>query len=251
MLKSLGRVIVVAPRQQASGAGRSFPGTSDGRVEARQVNVHGDVWTGYAVGGSPTQAVLHGLLEILPRLEKVPEGRLPDLVVSGINYGENVGSGITASGTVGAALEAASFGIPTLAISLETEKDDHFTNTDQVDFSAAASFTLQFSQMMLKKKLPEDVHVLKVDIPADATPETPWQVTRQSMQPYFVSLPPVRDAWDEPAVIGYDFGVDLENEPEGTDVHALRLDRQVSVTPISLDLTSRVKMDQLDRYLRG
>ena len=56
--------------------------------------------------------MLHAVLEILPRK--------PDLVVSGINYGENVGSGVTVSGTVGAALEAAGLGIPALAVSLET-----------------------------------------------------------------------------------------------------------------------------------
>ncbi len=250
VLSSLGRVIVTAPRAQASGSGRSFPGTSDGKIEQRTVLIHGAAKQGYAVGGSPAQVVLHGLLEILPNLEGLPQGRKPDLVVSGINYGENVGSGVTASGTVGAALEAASVGIPSLAISLETEKDDHFTNSDQVDFTSAAYFTRLFSEMMLEKRLPEDVQVLKVDIPAEATPATPWQVTRLSRQPYFISLPPERSAWDQPAVIGYDFGVDLENEPEDTDVHTLRVKRHVSATPLSLDLTSRVKAQELERLLR-
>jgi len=77
-----------------------------------QVCVNGKNWTVHAVGGTPAQAVLHAVLEILPRK--------PDLVVSGINYGENVGSGVTVSGTVGAALDAAGLGIPALAVSLET-----------------------------------------------------------------------------------------------------------------------------------
>ena len=73
----------------------------------------------YAVGGTPAQAVLHGVLEIIPHK--------PDIVVSGINYGENVGLGITISGTVGAAMEAASMGILALAVSLQTATKSHLS----------------------------------------------------------------------------------------------------------------------------
>ena len=89
-------------------------------------------WTVHAVGGSPAQAVLHGLLEIMPVQ--------PDLVVSGINYGENVGSGITVSGTVGAAMEGASQGVPSLAVSLETDAEHHLTYSTEVRFLRRGSF---------------------------------------------------------------------------------------------------------------
>src|SRR5512134_1609758 len=98
-LSQLGYVYVTAPRDQFSGAGRSFPITTDGVIRPQVMDVNGQEWTVYAVGGTPAQVVQHAVLEILPQI--------PDLVVSGINYGENVGTGITASGTVGAALEAA------------------------------------------------------------------------------------------------------------------------------------------------
>ena len=91
-LEKLGYVHVVAPREQSSGMGRSMPATSDGIIKPQQVNVNGREWTVYAVGGTPAQAVLHGVFEIVPRK--------PDLVVSGINYGENLGLGVTVSGTV-------------------------------------------------------------------------------------------------------------------------------------------------------
>ena len=103
-LAELGFVHVVAPRDQFSGAGRSLPSTSDGIITPRQVTVHGKEWTVYSVGGTPAQAVLHAVYEILPER--------PNLVVSGINYGENLSVGITASGTVGAALEGAGLGVP-------------------------------------------------------------------------------------------------------------------------------------------
>src|SRR4030067_821485 len=94
----------------------------------------------------------------------------PALCGSGINYGENVGTGITASGTVGAALEAAALGVPALAVSLEVAQEYHLTYSEDVDFSAAAFFTGYFARLLLDKKFPEDAHVLKVDVPSDATP---------------------------------------------------------------------------------
>ena len=98
-LSELGYVNVIAPREQQSGAGRSLPVSTDGIIDIQKMQVKDQPWTVYAVGGTPAQAVQHGVLEILPRR--------PDLAVSGINYGQNVGSGVTISGTVGAALEAA------------------------------------------------------------------------------------------------------------------------------------------------
>ena len=78
----------------------------------------------------------------------------PDLVVSGINYGENVATGITISGTVGAAMEAASVNIPALAASLETPHDKHLSYDTDVDFSAAAHFTALFARALLEKQFP-------------------------------------------------------------------------------------------------
>jgi len=241
-LALLGEVVVVAPPYQYSGAGRGMPTTSTGVIEPRQVFLDGKEWTAYAVAGAPAQVVLYAVLEILKRK--------PDLVVSGINYGENVGSGIAASGTVGAALEAADMNIPCLAISLETEKEHHYSNTDQVDFSTAVHFTHFFGQALLSRRFPADVHVLKVDVPDDATPETPWEITRMSMSPYFENFAPERADWSQPARLGYETRFDVASEPEGTDVHTLRIKRRVSVTPLSLDMTSRVDFRELDQLLR-
>ena len=80
---------------------------------------------------------------------------------------------MTISGTIGAALEGASFGIPALAISLETEQKHHYAHSKEVDFSVAAYFTKFFGQMLLEKRMPDDVDVLKVDIPCDATSRRP------------------------------------------------------------------------------
>src|SRR5260221_13888845 len=133
----LAELLVVAPREQQSGMGRSLPVASEGRIYEEKRAFTGVEHTVYAVDGTPAQAVQHGVIELAPRL--------PSLVVSGINYGENTGNGVTISGTVGAALEAASLGIPALAVSQETRIDLHLTYADD-DFSAAAYFARQFGE---------------------------------------------------------------------------------------------------------
>jgi len=241
-LSEIGYVTVTAPREQSSGAGRSLPNTSDGIIVEEQVQVNGQVWSVFAVGGSPAQSVLHGVLEVLKFK--------PDLVVSGINYGENVASGVTISGTVGAAMEAASLGIPALAVSLEAHSKYHLSYSDDVDFSVAADFTARMARLLLSKKLLQDVNLLKVDVPSDATTETPWQLTRVSRQRYYEPVAPERASWSEPGAVGYRESANLKYEPEDTDVYVLRTKRWVSVSPLSLDLSSRVDLALLDKMVR-
>ena len=241
-LSALGFVHVAAPRDQFSGAGRSLPASSDGIIQPQEMHVGGQAWTVYAVGGTPAQAVLHAILEILPEP--------PDLLVSGINYGENVGSGITISGTVGAALEAASFGIPALAVSLQTEPQHHYSYSEEVDFSVAAHFTAFFSRLILANRFPPDVDVLKVEVPCDASPETPWAVTRLSRQRYFEPTAPERTSWNIPARVGYRMICDPENDSPDSDSYAICVRRIVSVTPLSLDMTSRIDLGAFEQKLR-
>ena len=241
-LSDLGYVTVTAPRDQSSGMGRSLPNTSDGIIREERVQVNGQEWNVFAVGGSPAQSVLYGVLEVLKFK--------PDLVVSGINYGENVASGVTISGTVGAAMEAASLGIPAMAVSLETDSKYHLSYSNDVNFSVAANFALRFASLLLEKILPFDVDLLKVDVPWDATPDTPWQLTRISRQRYYEPVAPERRSWNEPAAIGYREAGRLSDEPEDTDVYVLRKKRWVSVSPLSLDMTSRADFSKLDELMR-
>jgi 5'-nucleotidase len=242
-LSPLGFVHVVAPRRQSSGAGRSLPSTSDGIIHPQKLVINDQPWEVYAVGGTPAQAVLHAVLEIMPRR--------PDLVVSGINYGENVGTGVTISGTVGAALEAAALGIPALAISLETDPQHHLSYSQSVDFSAAAYFTAFFTRMLCASPRPIDLDVLKVDVPCNATSQTPWRVTRLSRSRYYNPVRPQRLSWDVPGLVGYQPNEDYSQEPEDSDVYAIRVQGVVSVTPLSLDLTSRLDLARLENQLRA
>lgn len=242
-LEEIGFVHVVAPREQSSGAGRSLPPSSDGLIHERRVRVNGKEWVVHAVGGTPAQAVLHAIMEIMPER--------PQLAVAGINYGENLGSGVTVSGTVGAALEAAALGVPALAVSLETEPRHHLSHSAEVDFSAAAYFTAYFGRLMLEKKMPPDVQVLKIEVPCDATPETPWAVTRLSQMRYFMPTRPIRSSWDVPAKVGYRVMDDLDMDDPLSDVYTVGIRRMVAITPLSLDMTSRVDLNSLEEMLRA
>jgi 5'-nucleotidase len=242
-LSKLGFVNVIAPRDQLSGAGRSLPNTSDGIIRSMKMQVNGQEWQVHSVGGTPAQTVEHALLEVLPEL--------PDLVVSGINYGENLGFCVTVSGTVGAALEAASLGVPALAVSLETDPIHHHSYSTEVNFSTAAYFTALFGRMVIDNPLPPDVHVLKIDVPADATPETPWEMTRLSRLSYFEPIATGRSSWDIPGPIGYRLGGDFSQDDTSSDVYALSVKRIVAVTPLSLDLTSRIDIKEFEKKLRG
>ena len=242
-LYPLGELVVAAPLEQHSGAGRSFSRSGQGRIQSFEISWDGRSVQAYGVDGSPVQAVLHGMLELAPRL--------PDLVVVGINYGENLGSGITASGTVGAALEAAAAGVPALAVSLQTAAEYHFSHSAEIDFDGAAYFVRLLARRLVSPgfELPFDVDLLKVDVPDDATHDTPWRVTRASRQNYFKISPPQRERLGDAGPLGVRTHVDWSTLEHDSDIYALLRDRVVSVAPLSLDLSSRVERGAVETLL--
>jgi len=133
---------------------------------------------------------------------------------------------------------------------LETSEEHHLSYSTEVDFSVAAYFTAYFARLLLERSMPSDVYVLKVDVPQNATRQTPWSMTRMSMHRYFEPLKPVRSTWDQPEKVGYRRANDIYLDPPDTDVYAVSVARIVSVTPISLDLTSRVNLAEIDELLR-
>ncbi len=240
----LGELLIVAPATQQTGMGRGTPPILNGMLTVESLRVGCEDVRVYALNGSPAQTVVIAVLGIAPRR--------PSLVVSGINYGENLGTSVTGSGTVGAALQAAEMGIPGLAVSLETDKAYHYNHGEDVHWSAAAHFTRTFARQLLAGPLPFDVDVLKVDVPADATEETPWRITRQARQAYYKVFPPAALLTAGPLVpLDYGIEIDWDNLPADTDVYAFARERLVSVTPLSEDLTSRTDLVGLERLLRA
>lgn len=239
----LGDLLVCAPQKQQSGTGRSMPLSSEGRIERIERTIGDRAIEAYAVDGTPAQSVQHGILEL--------SKRMPSLLVSGINYGENTGNGVTISGTVGAALESASLGIPAIAASQQTPTDLHLTYSGDVDFTAAAYFTRRFGEWLINNDRPDDVDVLKLDIPIGATPETEWKMTRLSRRRVYWPTRPERVALNDVGRMGYKFNYEPSKAEPDSDVYVVLHEGKVSVTPISLDLTSRTDPYRLRQLLTG
>jgi len=225
----LGEVLIVAPDRQWSGAGRAMPHDTTGHLQEITQEVNGRHITAYAIDGSPAQVVQHGVLELAPRI--------PELVISGVNSGANLSIEVTISGTVGAALEASAFGIPAIAVSLEMDPRYHLTGNDDANYTATQAYVQHLAQQLLTFGLPYGVDVLNLNVPADAILETPWRLTRLSRYRYFDPLPPDRSS--DRGRPSYRIIEDPTKAEVDSDLWAVLIDRVVSVTPLSLDLTAQ------------
>jgi len=242
-LSRLGFVTVAAPREQESATGRSMPNDSDGRITVRVMQIGSQEWPVHSVGGTPAQVVQHAIMEIMPQK--------PDLVVSGINYGENLGNSITVSGTVGAAMEGADFGIPSIAASLELLNiDEYRSNSALIDFSTAAHFTYCLAKWMLEQGLPKGIDLLKLDVPHDATPETPWRITSLGQHRYYLPILERQGGWEDPAFISGKPLNQFEGVRQDSDIYTVKHDRMVAITPLTLDMTARVSFKKLEEKFK-
>jgi 5'-nucleotidase len=212
-LAPLGEVWVVAPDREQSAASHSLSLYRPLRVE--RVDEHH-----FAVDGTPTDAVnlaINGIMK-----------QKPDLVVSGINHGGNLGDDITYSGTVSAAMEGTLLGVPSIAVSLVTR--------EQPDFSAAAAFAARLTRLVSERGMPRDT-LLNVNVPGLASSELRGcRVTRQGKRRYGDALVEHLDPRGRKYYwIG---GEDLGFIPaEGTDCTAVA-GGYISITPLHLDLTN-------------
>jgi 5'-nucleotidase len=241
-LSNLGQVIIAAPRTQQTGTGRGYFGfATDGSIQKETRIYENCEFEVYSINSTPAAVVLQALLEVLP--EK------PDLVVAGINYGENFCIDVTSSGTIGAALEAASFKIPSIAISMEIVDNRWFEYSDKVDFSISAFFAKTLGQMILNQTMPEDVSILNINVPGNASRDTPWRTTRLSRNHYYRRYIERDGELTSSARMNATIQIP-ENENKDTDIYAVKIEKIVSVTPLSLDLTARVDLKNLENLLK-
>ena len=227
--KEFGEVIVVAPAKQQTAMGRAYPRTKDMGI-IRKVDYEVEA---YAVNGSPGYCAAFGLLEILDTL--------PDLVISGINFGCNMGMSLTCSGTLGAAFEAYSQGAPVMAVSLETAAEDIMvTSSRKVGFQMAEEVTRQWIPQILEQvheKKNEAYRFLNINIPSETSDTEKYRMTFLEDQNYYVlQRPPKRDR-SKTYCLGYIIQVDDEILHKGSDIQTVCQDRLISVTPISMDMT--------------
>ena len=149
-------------------------------------------------------------------------------------------------------MEGASLGIPSLAVSQQTPTDLHLSHSNAVDFAIAADFSLQMGSWLIEHSaLPDDVDVLKIDVPWGADAATEWRLTRLSRRRVYWPTRPERLALHESAKLGYRYNSDPTAAEPDSDVYALLNDKVISVTPISLDMTSRTDMFRLSQIMLG
>jgi 5'-nucleotidase len=235
-MMDIGEVLVVAPRDQQTAVGRAFIG--GGIAQPIRSVADGKRVRAFAIATSPALAVRYAVL--------ILADRKPALVVSGINYGENIGNSVTVSGTVGAAWEAASMGIPALAVSLVLDARYHYSYDDAIDFSAAAYFAQRFARRILLRGMPRRADIVNVNVPQNARKTTPWRWTRLARANYYRSL--TKETLRGKYLDGYELALDIASPERDSDVRAAMMDHVVSVTPLTLDLTARVTAKEKARW---
>jgi 5'-nucleotidase len=230
-MQGLGTIDVIAPEQNASGTSNALTLTRPLSVfEAR-----GDHVKGFrVVNGTPSDCVHVALTGLL--------ATRPDLVLSGINNGPNMGDDTLYSGTVAAAMEGFLFGVPAIAFSQAAHGWSHL--------DAAAATARSIVEQVLQQGLPSRPWLLNVNIPnrADAV-SLPRRVTRlgrrHASEPVIAQTSPRGDRiyWIGPAG-------DAREAGEGTDFHAVANDC-VSITPLQVDLTDHASLGHWSGVIGG
>ena len=221
-MKGLGDVIVVAPLAEASAIGHALTLRRPLRLETFSDNV-------YAVDGTPTDCVNIAITSVLRGM--------PDLVVSGINKGWNLGDDVTYSGTVSGAFEAALLGAPGIAVSLQNTGDGF-------DFSEAARGARVVAQSVLEKGIPARTF-LNINVPKGRTKG--FKVTVQARRNHITKV----DERVDPRGQRYFWIEEGQNEWEPhdrSDFQAVR-DGYISVTPLQPDLTAHDAMALVEDYV--
>jgi 5'-nucleotidase len=214
-VKGLGETFVVAPDRERSAAAHSL--TIHKPLKVQEIRDRT-----FSVTGTPTDCVAVGVEKILPRR--------PDLVLSGINHGPNLGDDLTYSGTVSAALEGTIMTIPSLAVSLAVE------NGAEPHFETAAHISARVAEYVLEHSLPFDT-LLNVNVPNIRTEELKGiRFTRQGKRIYEGSIQETFSPWGE-KFFWIGGGTPRWEHGEDTDITAV-MEGYVSITPLHPDFTN-------------
>lgn len=223
-LASLGEVIVVAPQSEASAVGHSLTLRRPLRLELISPNV-------YAVDGTPTDCVNIAIDEVL--------ASPPDIVVSGINKGLNIGDDVTYSGTVAGALEGALLGYPALAVSMQS-------TTGEWDFSPAATLAAGLAAALLDQALPGRTF-LNVNVPQGRIKGV--RATVQARRNHITKVDQRLDPRQRP----YFWIEEAQDdwEPDSRSDRQAILDGFASVTPLQPDMTNHDALEAVSALTRG
>jgi 5'-nucleotidase len=221
-LEPLGTVTIVAPTQESSAIGHALTLRRPLRIENLRPGV-------FAVDGTPTDCVNLAVAVLF-------KGELPDLVVSGINTGWNLGDDVTYSGTVAGALEGALLGIPGIAVSLQRTRDYVF------DFGPSAQAAATLAELLLRHPLPSRTF-LNVNVPK-GTPKG-FRVAVQGKRNHVTKISERLDPRGK-AYYWIEEGLDEWAVHDRSDYHAAK-DGYIAVTPLQPDLTAHAVLDLVEQ----
>jgi 5'-nucleotidase len=238
-------VIIVAPEQPQSATALSLTFHKPLRV----AKVRREGFECYAVSGTPGDCVMIGVNKVLPRR--------PDLVVSGINIGDNnTFQDILASGTVAAALESAITGIPAIAFSMEVRGESLFAlEYDQPNFTKAAAVAGEVVGDVLEHGMPEGADILNVNFPIGVDTSTPIALTEVGRRKYTDKVIVRKDPRGR--AYYWLFGEKLAKFPPHTDAEAVLGEKKVSITPIVINVSGPISpsleglKERVEKTLRG
>lgn len=226
-----GELYIAAPSVQKTASGRSLIGGKDEFFRKAEIKAGDRKLTAWHIDCTPA-------LVIKMAFETVFRGIKFDLAVSGINYGENIGSDITISGTMGAAFEAASVGISAIAASLQTPISSHFDYTDE-NWDEAVHYLSFFIDKFRSNGRFNGFEILKLDVPASAGAAAvtrEWEITRLTDRPYYRNV--IEKSSPQSRVSDLRVKINNVEHSEGTDAHTINVKKKVSVTPVSLDFSA-------------
>ena len=219
-------VWVVAPQDEQSGAGRAL--TLSHPLRVRQYGERR-----FSVTGTPTDAVMMGVSKIMGEQK-------PDLVLSGVNNGQNIADDVTMSGTIAAAFQGMSMGIPAIALSLSRFSRDH------AKWATPEALGADIVRRLLDCGWPDDV-VMNVNFPDRAADEIAGtQLTRQGRRDAVQLYAEQREDLRGGTYYWYGYTGELSNPPAGTDLRAI-YDGHVSITPLHLELTHMDALKVLEK----
>ncbi len=211
-LRPLGEITVVAPVQEASAIGHALTLRRPLRVESVDPGV-------FAVDGTPTDCVNIAITHVLKTK--------PDLIVSGINKGWNLGDDVTYSGTVAAALEGALLGIPSIAVSTQKRRDNGY------EFGPSARAAVAVAESVLLRAMPKFT-LLNINTPQGASKG--FRVTVQAKRNHITVITERIDPRGQP-YYWVEEGQDDWEPHDRSDYQAVR-DGYISITPLQPDMTA-------------
>jgi len=222
-LRPLGEVLVVAPHAESSAIGHALTLRRPLRITPHSAGA-------FAVDGTPTDCVNLAVAVLM-------KNQLPDLVVSGINTGWNLGDDVTYSGTVAGALEGALLGVPAIAVSLRRTRDG------QYDFSHSAAAAALLAALVLQHGLP-DRTFLNVNVPRGQP--RGFQRTVQGVRNHITKIAERIDPRGQP-YYWIEEGVDEWTAHDQSDYQAVK-QGYISVSLLSPDMTAHRSMQALERF---